>query len=68
MTVHNHQVLTLLKPPLVRLIKDVTDHRVLRLQRDMMDKGKTTNKKRKESDSPTQSPKSKRKLPTRSLA
>ncbi|KAF3596277.1 hypothetical protein DY000_02023312 [Brassica cretica] len=36
MTVHNHQVLTLLKPPLVRLIKDVTDHRVLRLQRDMV--------------------------------
>ncbi|WZZ37252.1 hypothetical protein YC2023_020653 [Brassica napus] len=33
-----------------------------------MDKGKKTNKKRKESDSPTQSPKSKRKLPTRSLA
>ncbi|CAN6924387.1 unnamed protein product [Brassica oleracea] len=33
-----------------------------------MDKGKTTSKKRKESDSPTQSPKSKRKLPTRSLA
>ncbi|KAF2531794.1 hypothetical protein F2Q70_00030584 [Brassica cretica] len=38
MTVHNHQVLTLLKPPLVRLIKDVTDHRMLRLQRDMVKK------------------------------
>lgn len=36
MTVHNHQALTLMKPPLLRMIKEATDHRVLRHQRAMV--------------------------------